>query len=99
MNVVNDHAERGVSLTEEYSNSITKNEDQLQFLLQVVQEHRKAFPNSKKCTLTRNWVGLYMQDLKSIELPLNVQINGWYFARSVFIAKGTLLEGEKKKNE
>ena len=54
MNVVNDHAERGVSLIQEYSNSITKNEDQLQFLLQVVQEHRRAFPDSKKCTLARN---------------------------------------------
>ena len=54
MNVVNDHAERGVSLIQEYSNRITKNEDQLQFLLQVVQEHRRAFPDSKKCTLARN---------------------------------------------
>jgi exonuclease VII small subunit len=38
--VVNDNAGRGVALIKEYSGFLTKNEQQLQFLLQVVEEHR-----------------------------------------------------------
>ena len=53
LRVVNDHAERGVALIAEYNSIITKSEDQMQFLLQVVQDHRKRFPDSKKETLTR----------------------------------------------
>ena len=41
--VVNDQAERGVALIEEFSGHLTKDEEQLQFLLQVVQEHRRAY--------------------------------------------------------
>ena len=52
MKVVNDHAERGVALIQEFSGLLTRDEDQLQFLLQVVHEHRKAFPDSNKKTLT-----------------------------------------------
>ena len=52
MNVVNDHAERGVALVQEFSGLLTQDEDQLQFLLQVVEEHRRAFPDSRKQTLT-----------------------------------------------
>jgi hypothetical protein len=50
MSVVNDHAERGVALAQELIGLITKDESQLQFLLQVVQQHRKAYPDSKKQT-------------------------------------------------
>lgn len=39
--VVNDHAERGVALIQQYSGSLTKNEEQLQYLVQVVAENRK----------------------------------------------------------
>ena len=49
--VTNDHAERGVALIKEYNRSLTKEEEQLQFLLQVVSEHRRQFPNSLKRTL------------------------------------------------
>ena len=49
--VVSDQAERGVALIEEFSGHLTKDEDQLQFLLQVVQEHRRAYPNVLKKTL------------------------------------------------
>lgn len=52
LKVVNDHAERGVALVQEFSGLLTKGEEQLQFLLQVVGEHRKMFPDSKKSTLT-----------------------------------------------
>lgn len=51
LTVVNDVAERGIALIEEYNNCLTKNEDQLQYLLQVVQEHRRRFPNFNKETL------------------------------------------------
>ncbi|KAK6185944.1 hypothetical protein SNE40_008071 [Patella caerulea] len=53
MKVVNDHAERGVALIQEYSGILTKDEDQLQYLLQIVQEHRKMYPDSKKVTLLK----------------------------------------------
>lgn len=48
MKVVNDIAERGVALIEQFNDSLTKNEDQKQYILQVVQMHRKRFPNSNK---------------------------------------------------
>ena len=51
MEVVNYHVERGVALIQEFSGLLTRDEDQLQFLLQVVHEHRKAFPDSNKKTL------------------------------------------------
>lgn len=46
--VVNDRAERGVALIQEFNKRLTKNEDQLQFLLQVVSEHRRQFPSCVK---------------------------------------------------
>ena len=52
LKVVNDHAERGVALIQEYCGLLTKEEDQLQDLLQVVQQHRKMLPNSSKKTFT-----------------------------------------------
>ena len=51
LKVVNEHAERGVALVLEYSGLLTQDEDQLQFLLQVVEEHRLAFPDSRKQTV------------------------------------------------
>ncbi|KAG0725682.1 hypothetical protein GWK47_038130 [Chionoecetes opilio] len=49
--VVNDHAERGVALIQEFNGSLTKDEEQLQFLLQVVADHRKAFPDPREAHL------------------------------------------------
>jgi len=51
MSAVNGHAERGVALIQEHSGLMTKDESQLQFLLQVVEQHRQAYPDSKKQTL------------------------------------------------
>lgn len=48
LKVVNDAAERGVALIEEFNGTLTKNEDQLQYLLQVVQDHRKKYPSCAK---------------------------------------------------
>lgn len=53
LKVVNDHAERGVALMESYNSLITKDEEQKQFLLRVVQEHRRQFPDCKKATLNK----------------------------------------------
>ena len=40
LKVVNDCAERGVALIEEYNSIITRKEKQKQYLLQIVQDHR-----------------------------------------------------------
>jgi hypothetical protein len=51
MKVVNDIAERGVKLIEEYNKLITKDEQQKQYLLRVVSEYRKKLPNKAKKTI------------------------------------------------
>lgn len=43
LRVVNDTAERGVALMEEFNNCLTNDEEQRQYLLQVVQNHRKNY--------------------------------------------------------
>ena len=52
--VINDHAERGVALMKEYNGSLTRSEEESQFVLQVGEAHRKQYPNVKKETLKRN---------------------------------------------
>ena len=53
LKVVNDAAERGVALIQEFNTVLTVQEDQKQFLLQVVEKHRRDYPNAKKSTLNR----------------------------------------------
>ena len=48
LKVVNDNAERGVALIQTFNNTLTKNEEQKQFLLKIVMEHRQAFPTPAK---------------------------------------------------
>lgn len=48
MLVVNDVAERGVKLAEEYVNILTKNEEQKQFIGKIVSEYKKKYPNPCK---------------------------------------------------
>ncbi|KAG0713067.1 hypothetical protein GWK47_017051 [Chionoecetes opilio] len=55
--VVNDFAERGVALMQEYNALLTKNERQHQFLLQVIEEHRKRFPFATKASLMSTETG------------------------------------------
>ena len=45
--VVNDHVKRGVALIQEYSGLMTKDEQQLQFLLRNVKDYQKKFPESR----------------------------------------------------
>ena len=52
--VVNDFAERGVALMEAYNLTLTKDEDQRQYILQVVEAYRGRFPNASKGTVTRH---------------------------------------------
>ena len=47
----NDYAEHGVALVQNFSGRLTPDEEQLQFLLQVVAEHQKEFPNALKKTM------------------------------------------------
>ncbi|KAK0051716.1 DNA repair protein RAD51 3 [Biomphalaria pfeifferi] len=49
--VVNDRAERGVALIQDYNKKLTKDEEQLQFMLHVVSEHRQLFPDCSKSGL------------------------------------------------
>src|SRR5207244_9602851 len=41
----NDCAERGVALIQSFNDTITRDEEQKQYLLQVVEQHRKFFKN------------------------------------------------------
>lgn len=51
LKVTNDVAERGVALIEEYNTCITKDETQLQYLLQAVRYHRQQYPDCNKLNL------------------------------------------------
>lgn len=51
MKVVNDLAERGVRLMDEYNKLHTNNEEQKQYLLQVVKKYRSALPDKNKKTI------------------------------------------------
>lgn len=53
--VVNDLAERGVALIQNFNAAITRDEEQKQYLLQVVDNHRKSFSApTKKSTVKRS---------------------------------------------
>lgn len=51
MRVVNDTAERNVKLMEEYNNSLSKNEEEKQFILQIVTDYRKNYKGINKSDL------------------------------------------------
>jgi len=53
MKVINDLAERGVSLIQEFKTSITRSEEQKQYLLQVVEGHRNAYSAPTKTATVR----------------------------------------------
>lgn len=48
---VNDCAERGVALIQTFNESVTKNEEQKQYLLQVVEKHRNDFKHCRRDNL------------------------------------------------
>lgn len=51
--MVNDRAERAVALIKELNGKLTTKEEQLQFLVQVVSDHRKVVPSSSKSALNK----------------------------------------------
>lgn len=51
LKVVNDAAERGISLIQSFNSVLTNQEEQKQYLLQVVEKHRLDYPDTKKSTL------------------------------------------------
>lgn len=53
LKVINDTAERGVKLMQDYNNSVTIDEEQKQYLLQVVAECRHLYPDESKATLSK----------------------------------------------
>ena len=51
---INDHAERGVALISDATQSGRfRNEEQLQYALQVIEHNRAKFPDAKKSTLLK----------------------------------------------
>jgi hypothetical protein len=48
---VNDTAKRGIKLMEDYNTLLITNEEQKQFVLQIVSDYRKKFPDCEKSTL------------------------------------------------
>lgn len=51
LHVINDHAERGVALVQELNQRITHDEEQFQFLMQVVADHRRQYSCRKSMLL------------------------------------------------
>ena len=50
--VTNDIAERGIHLVQSFVNTLTKNDEDLQWLLQEVEQHRKKLKDFTKSTLS-----------------------------------------------
>lgn len=53
LSVVNDAAERGIALIEKFNNSITRDEQQKQYLLKLVHRHRQLVGREKKADLAK----------------------------------------------
>lgn len=51
LKVTNDTAERGVRIIQDFARTVTKNETDLQWLLQCVEKHRREFPEFKKSNM------------------------------------------------
>ena len=51
LKAINDSAERSVKLIQGYNSTLTNDEDQKQYWLQVVNAHHIQFPDSNKNTL------------------------------------------------
>src|SRR5277367_5269363 len=62
LTVINDCAERGIALASSFNSSLTKSEEEKQYLLQVVEQHRKEFPDTKKLTVLKSSQIEHFQD-------------------------------------
>jgi len=59
LTVISDAAERSIALMSQFNQSITKNEVEMQTLLQVVADHRRRLPDTRKLTLKATSVQSY----------------------------------------
>lgn len=48
LEVVNDNAERGIALIKTYNSKLSTDENQKQYILQLVEEHRRMYKSPKK---------------------------------------------------
>ena len=66
LKVVNDVAERGVKLITDFNNLFTKDEEQKQYILQVVHKCQMLYPDVSKNTLSKplEWIIHYLSFLK-----------------------------------
>lgn len=53
---MNDITESGIQLIENYNQLITKNEDQKQYLMQIVSEYGRRFSDYKKSALYKHFL-------------------------------------------
>ena len=53
--LVNDVAERGVKMADDYSNCLTKDSEERKKLVMVVQNHRRTYPKLRKVDLCRRF--------------------------------------------
>ena len=60
--VTNDAAERGIKLISDYDNSLTKNSEERQQLLQVVEKHRRELPVVSKANLSKTFKAMSTKD-------------------------------------
>ena len=51
LQVINDCAKCGAAFISQYNEVLTKNEEQRQYLLNIVQQHREKFKSAKKSLL------------------------------------------------
>ncbi|XP_025417723.1 uncharacterized protein LOC112688642 [Sipha flava] len=56
LQIVNDIAERGVKLMEDFNEKFTKNENQKQYLLQVIQKYRKTYQKQTRIALSAPFI-------------------------------------------
>ena len=60
VNVTSDAAERGVALIQSFNSRIATDEEQKQFLLQIVERHRQSLLNSNKSKMVQNFEDLQL---------------------------------------
>lgn len=51
LRLVEESKNRGISLIKSFNGILTNQEDQKQYLLQVIEKHRKDYPNPNKSTM------------------------------------------------
>jgi len=53
LQVVNDVAERAVQLVDQFNNVLTKDKEEEQYILQVVSEYKRMYPDCTKTNLAK----------------------------------------------